>query len=123
MRQTLKAIIISVSILSIPLLARGVQAQEYPDVNIAPATPAVARHLHSHDITEDALSQGSTEYVIGSHPADSHRITLTRQQLEDILEGTTVIVRSSKDEDGGKLKAHQHRMSITLNVVGAGSGW
>ena len=54
MRQTLITVIISVSILSIPLLARGVQAQEYLTVKVAGATPAVARHSHSHDITEDA---------------------------------------------------------------------
>lgn len=119
----LKTIVILALVLSFTLVARGVQAQENLEVKIAPATPAVARHSHSHDITEDALSQGSREFVIGSHPTESHRITLTRQQLADILEGTTVIVRSSKDEDGGKLKAHQHRVSITLTVEEAGSGW
>jgi ABC-type Zn uptake system ZnuABC Zn-binding protein ZnuA len=122
MRQTLITVIISVSILSIPLLARGVQAQEYLTVKVAGATPAVASHSHSHDITEDALKDGAKEYVIGSDSADSHRITLNSEQLLDIQEGTTVIVRSSKDEDSGKVKAHQHRVSITLDAE-AESGW
>ena len=122
MRQTLKTIIISLSILSLPLLARGVQAQENLTVKVAGATPAVASHSHSHDITEDALKDGAKEYVIGSDSADSHRISLNSEQLLDIQEGTTVIVRSSKDEDSGKVKAHQHRVSITLEA-GAESGW
>ncbi len=122
MRQTLKTIIISVSFFSIPLLARGVQAQENLTVKVAGATPAVASHSHSHDITEDALKEGANEYVIGSDSADSHRITLNSEQLLDIQEGTTVIVRASKDEDGGKVKTHQHRVSITLEAE-AESGW
>jgi hypothetical protein len=52
------------SILIIPLLARGVQAQEKLQVKVAGATPAVASHSHSHDITENALRGGSTEYTI-----------------------------------------------------------
>ena len=122
MHQTLITVIISVSILSIPLLARGVQAQENLTVKVAGATPAVASHSHSHDITEDALKDGAKEYVIGSDSADSHRITLNSEQLLDIQEGTTVIVRSSKDEDSGKVKAHQHRVSITLEAE-AESSW
>ena len=109
--------------MSIPLLSDGVQAQDKLTVKVAGATPAVASHSHSHDITEDALKDGAKEYVIGSDSADSHRITLNSEQLLDISEGTTVIVRSSKDEDGGKVKAHQHRVSITLNVEEADSGW
>jgi hypothetical protein len=123
MNNVEKTIIILASILIIPLLARGVQAQEKLQVKVAGATPAVASHSHSHDITENALRGGSTEYTIGSDPKDSHRITLNSQQLADIREGTTVIVRTSKDEDGGKIKAHQHRVGINLKVEEAEAGW
>ena len=122
MRQILNTTMILAFALSIPLLARGVQAQENLEVKIAPASPAVAKHSHSHDITEDDLTGGTTAYVLGSHPYDSHSITLTSQQLADIREGTTVIVRTAKDKDGGKFKSHQHRVSITLEVE-AESGW
>ncbi len=122
MQQFLKAIMILAIVLSIPLLARGVQAQENLQVKIAPASPAVAKHSHSHDFTEDDLTGGTTTYVLGSHPDDSHSITLTSGQLADITEGTTVIVRTGKDKDGGKFKSHQHRVSITLEVE-AESGW
>ena len=122
MQQFLKAIMILAIVSSIPLLARGVQAQENLEVKIAPASPGVAKHSHSHDITEDDLTGGTTTYVLGSHPDDSHDITLTRQQLADIGEGTTIIVRTGKDKDGGKFKSHQHRVSITLEVE-AESGW
>ena len=122
MQQFLKAIMILAIVLSIPLLARGVQAQENLQVKIAPASPAVAKHSHSHDITADDLTGRTTTYVIGSHPDDRHSITLTSGQLADIAEGTTVIVRTAKDKDGGKFKSHQHRVSITLEVE-AESGW
>ncbi len=122
MQQFLKAIMILAIVLSIPLLARGVQAQEKLQVKIAPASPAVAKHSHSHDFTEDDLTGGTTTYVLGSHPDDRHSITLTSEQLADIADGTTVIVRTGKDKDGGKFKSHQHRVSITLEVE-AESGW
>lgn len=123
MQKFLKAIMILAIMLSIPLMARGVQAQENLQVKIAPASPAVAKHSHSHDITEDKLTGGTTTYVLGSHPDDNHSITLTSQQLADIREGTTVIVLTGKDKDGGKFKAHQHRVSITLKAEEAESGW
>lgn len=122
MQQFLKAIMILAIVLSIPLLARGIQAQENLQVKIAPASPAVAKHSHSHDITADDLTGRTTTYVLGSHPDDSHGITLTSGQLADIAEGTTVIVRTSKDKDSGMFKSHQHRVSITLEAE-AESGW
>lgn len=122
MKQFLKAIMILAIVLSIPLLARGIQAQEDLQVKIAPASPAVAKHSHSHDITADDLTGGTTTYVLGSHPDDSHSVTLTNEQLADITEGTTVIVRTGKDKDSGKFKSHQHRVSIILEAE-AESGW
>ncbi len=79
MHQCLKAIMILAIVLSIPLLARGIQAQENLQVKIASASPAVAKHSHSHDITEDNLTGGTTTYGLGSHPDDSHSITLTSE--------------------------------------------
>ncbi len=122
MHQLLRAIMILAIVLSIPLLARGVQAQEDLQVKIAPASPAVAKHSHSHDITADDLTGRTTTYVLGSHPDDRHSITLTTEQLLDITEGTTVIVRAGKDKDSGKFKSHQHRVSITFKAE-AESGW
>ena len=122
MQHFLKAIMILAIVSSIPLLASGIEAQEDLQVKIAPASPAVAKHSHSHDITADDLTGSTTTYVLGSHPDDRHSITLTSGQLADIDEGTTVIVRTGKDKDSGKFKSHQHRVSITFEAE-AESGW
>ncbi|MFQ5902286.1 MAG: hypothetical protein ACE5JO_01205 [Candidatus Binatia bacterium] len=72
----------------------------------------------------ESLKQGKTEYLLGSHPKDSHRITLTRQQVADLLDGTTIIVRSDKDKETGNTKAHRHRVTITLkSEEPESSGW
>ncbi len=109
---------------SLALLPRGAQAQQELEVEIGAASPSGSEHSHKHDITVEDLKQGKTRSLLGSNPEDSHHIPLTRQQVADILDGTTIIVRSGKDKEAGDTKAHQHRVTITLTTEEPeSSGW
>ena len=99
--------------LSFILLAFGVQAQEEVEVKVAAPPPAVASHSHDHNITVGSIKRGKREYTLQNKAEDRHQINLTRTQRADLLDGTAVIIRSSKDENGGDLKEHQHRVTIT----------
>ncbi len=124
MKPNAKSILMLGIVLSLLLLVRGVQAEGELNVEIDPPTPSVASHSHSNDITEESLKEGKTKYMLTSDPEDSHRTTLTKQQVSDILDGTTIIIRSSMDKDGGKLKAHQHGLGITFTAEEPeSSGW
>ena len=100
-------------LLSLPLPALEVEAQEELQVKIAPAPPSVASHSHNHNITLEALKRGETEYRLQSKAEDSHTIKPTKVQRLDLLDGTTLILTTGKDEDGGNFKTHQHRVTIT----------
>ena len=108
---------------SLGLLLPAAEAQENLEVKIGPSSPSVAEHSHEHDVTDQALKQGKTQYQLGSKPEDSHRITLTREQLANVVEGTTIIVESDKDQEAGNIKTHQHRVTVTLKVEPPDSGW
>ena len=124
MDQHWKSILIFVFALSFPLLARGVQAQEEVAVKIAAPSPSVASHSHDNNITVGSIKRGKREYTLQSKPEDRHQINLTRNQRADLLDGTAVIIRSSKDENGGDLKEHQHRVTITYKgEEKESSGW
>jgi len=111
-------------LLSLPLIARGVYAQEEVEVKIAPPLTSVGRHSHDHNITAQAVKRSKTEYMLQSKPEDSHKISPSRTQISDLLNGTTVIYLSSKDADSGDLKAHQHRVTITYKAEKEeASGW
>jgi len=113
-----------VSTLSFALLASGVQAQEEVDIKIAAPSPSVASHSHDHNITVGSIKRGKREYTLQSKSEDRHQINLTRTQRADLLDGTTVIIRSGKDENGGDLKEHQHRVTITYKgEEQESSGW
>lgn len=99
-------------------------AQEKLEVKIGDASPAVERHSHKLDITADSLKQGKMEYLLGSSSKANHRVTLTKQQVADIRNGTTIIVESDKSQDAGDIKAHQHKVTITLKAEKEErSGW
>ena len=108
---------------SLGFFLSAARAQENLEVKIGPSSPSVAEHSHEHDITGQSLKQGNIQYELGSKPKDSHRITLTREQLADIVEGTTIIVESDKDQEAGTIKVHQHRVTFTLKVEPPDSGW
>ncbi len=111
-------------LMSLPLPALEVKAQEELQVKIAPASSSVASHSHNHNITLEALKRGETEYMLQSKAEDSHTIKLTRVQRFDLLDGTTLIITTGKDEDGGDFKAHQHRVTITYEGrEEEASGW
>lgn len=109
---------------SLGLLPRGAQAQQELEVKVGPPLSSGADHSHEHDITVESLKRGKTQYLLGSNPENSHRITLTRQQMADTLDGTTIIVQSGKDKETGNTKAHRHRVTITLKTEEPeSSGW
>ena len=110
--------------LSFTLLAFGVQAQQEVEVKIGAPSPSVASHSHDHNITVGSLNRGKTEYTLRSKSQDRHKINLTAAQRADLLDGTTVIIRFSKDGDGGDLKEHQHQVTITVKgEERESSGW
>ncbi len=99
-------------------------AQEQLDIRIGSASPSTDRHSHQHDITVDSLKQGKAEYQLKGSSEVSHRVVLTKQQLADILNGTTVIIQSDKSQDAGNVKAHQHRVTVTVKTEERErSGW
>ncbi|MFQ5682279.1 MAG: hypothetical protein ACE5HC_03310 [Candidatus Binatia bacterium] len=101
-----------------------VQADDEFTIKIGPAAPSVAKHAHKLEITAFSLKQGKGDYKLGSRPEDSHAITLTQEQVADLLDGTTVIVESGKDPDSGEFKAHRHRVALTLkDAESTSSGW
>jgi len=113
-----------VSTLIFALLASGVQAQQEMEVKIGPPSPSVASHSHDHNITVGSLNRGKTEYTLRSKSQDRHKANLTAAQRGDLIDGTTVIIRTGKDGDGGDLKEHQHQLTITVKgEEQESSGW
>ncbi len=119
-----KSIGVIVFTLSFTLFVYGVQAQQEVEVKIDAPSPSVASHSHDHNITMGSLIRGKTENTLRSKSQDRHKINLTAAQRRDLLDGTTVIIRSSKDGEGGDLKEHQHQVTITVKgEERESSGW
>ncbi len=124
MNQFGKSFGIVVFTLSFPLLAYGVQAQQEVEVKIGAPSPSVASHSHDHNITVGSVNRDKKEYTLRSKSQDRHQINLTAAQRADLLDRTTVIIRSGKDPDGGDLKEHQHQVTITVKgEERESSGW
>ena len=124
MQRTFTRILLAIVLLALPLTASQARAEDKLKVEIAPAAPSVGKHAHDHDIKIDALKKDKTGYLLQSAAEDSHRISLTRKQVANILDGTTIIVRTEGDGDGGIFKAHRHRVSITFQAEEQeSSGW
>ncbi len=109
--------------LSFTLLALGVPAPQEVEVKIGAPSPSVASHSHDHNITVGSINRGKKEYTLRSMSQDRHKINTTAAQRGDLEDGTTVIIRSSKDGDGGDLREHQHRVTITVKGEEKDSGW
>ena len=118
-----KETVVSALAVSLLLYAPPVWAQQELEVKIgSPASGA--RHSHDHDITTEALKQGKASFTLKSSPQESHRINLTRKQVTDLLDGTTIIVNSSDGESNEGGKKHQHRVTLTVKSQEAESaGW
>jgi hypothetical protein len=101
------------------------QAQEVK-VRVSPASIPGMEHEHTHNIAPAALKSGATEFHIGGNPEDIHDIKLSKTQVQNLLNGTTVIVDTELDAPGG-LSAHVHRLTITTIKVAPqqqeSSGW
>ena len=124
MNQFGKSIGVVVFASSFTLLAYGVQAQQEVEIKIGAPSPSVASHSHDHNITVGSIKRGNREYTLQSKSEDRHQINLTRTQRADLLDDTTVIIRSSKDRDDGDFKEHQHRVTITYKgEEKESSGW
>ena len=63
---------------------------------------SAAKKAHSHDLSQEALKEGRKEYTVEASGEASYKISLTQQQIEDILGGTTVIVETA--QGGMKVK-------------------
>ncbi|HSR52508.1 MAG TPA: hypothetical protein VLV83_16915 [Acidobacteriota bacterium] len=63
---------------------------------------SMAKKVKEHNLTQEALKQGQTEYEAKTADGTAHKFTLTEKQIEDILGGTTVIVETS--QGGMKVK-------------------
>ncbi|MEE8585514.1 MAG: hypothetical protein V3T83_11750 [Acidobacteriota bacterium] len=63
---------------------------------------SAAKNAHSHDLSQEALKEGRKEYTVAASSEASYKISLTQQQIEDILGGTTVIVETA--QGGMKVK-------------------
>ena len=113
-----------VFILCFTLLAFGVQAQQEVEVKIGAPSPSVASHSHDHNITVGSIKRGKKEYTLRSKSQDRHKINPTAAQRGDLLDGTTLIIRSTQDSNGGDLKEHQHQVTITVKgEERESSGW
>lgn len=106
------------------LLFRPGFSQEELHIQVGSASPSVGNHSHAHDVTVDALKKGTAEYLLKGSSEGSHRVVLTKQQIADLLNGTTVIVQSEKSDESGKIRAHQHRVTLTVKAEERErSGW
>ena len=124
MNQFGKSFGVVVFTLSFTLLAYGVQAQQEVEVKIGAPSPSVASHSHDHNITVGSINRGKKVYTLRSKSQDRHKVNLTRNQRADLLDDTTVIIRSSKDRDSGDFKEHQHQVTITVKgEEKESSGW
>jgi hypothetical protein len=63
---------------------------------------SMAKKAQSHDITTESLKEGKKEYTVTGSGEASYKISLTEQQIEDLLGGTTVIVETA--QGGMKVK-------------------
>ncbi len=124
MNQFGKIVVMAVLSLSLTLLAVGVQAQQEVEVKIGAASPSVASHTHDNNITVNSVNRRKTEYTLRGKSKDRHKVNLTSVQKGDLRDGTTVMIRSTKDAGDGDFKAHQHQVTITLKGEETeSSGW
>jgi hypothetical protein len=63
-------------------------------------TAAKAKAIKKHDITMADLEKGKMDYTVQDKKGQKYKVTLTEQQVKDILAGTTVMA----DTEGGKMK-------------------
>ncbi len=63
---------------------------------------SAAKKAHSHDVSHESLTEGRKEYSVSASAGASYKFSLTQQQIEDILGGTTVIVETA--QGGMKVK-------------------
>lgn len=116
-------LLVAIAALSVALCVTAF-ADEELEVEIGAAAPSVGDHSHAHDITVDALKRGKMEYLLKGGSEGSHRVVLTKQQVADLLNGTAAIIQSEKSQDTGKIKSHQHRVTITVKIrERERSGW
>jgi len=114
----------SIGLFLVCLLGAG-YAQEVK-VQVSPASIPGMEHKHTHNLAPAALKAGTTEFRIGGAPEDTHSIKLSKAQLQDLLNGTTVIVDTEVDPNAG-LPGHVHRLTITTIKMASQqqetSGW
>ena len=95
-------------------------------VQLSPASIPGMEHKHTHNMTPAALKKGTLEFRIGGGAEDVHRVKLSKAQLQNLTNGTTVIVDTGLDASGA-LPAHIHRLTITtINMAPEkqeSSGW
>ena len=71
---------------------------------------------YKSDITLDALKSGTTAYMVSSM-GKSYEVKLTKQQIKDVLKGTTVMVDSSKNGSSAV------RVNLAVEGEAESSGW
>ena len=69
---------------------------------------ANAKEAKEHDLTLEKLTDGKTIYMV-KHRRQEYKIVLTERQIEDILEGTTVMVSTVAEGN-----APSYRVTITI---------
>jgi len=71
---------------------------------------------YNSDVTLDALKAGKTDYMV-SGMGNTYEVKLTKQQVKDVMNGTTVMVDSSQNGGSGV------RVSLTVEGEAESSGW
>lgn len=75
-----------------------------------------AQAAAEHNLTLEGLENGELEYWATDGQEGTFRFTLTPQQTQDVLDGTTVMATTS-GEGASKM------VSITMKEAGGESGW
>jgi hypothetical protein len=68
---------------------------------------AGAAEAADHDVTESALESGRKEYMVTAPDGKSYTIELTERQIDDLMDGTTVLVPTR--EGGMKVSITKER--------------
>jgi len=78
-------------------------------------SPGESSHYTS-DMTLEALKAGTADYRV-SGMGKTYRVKLTKQQIKDVLNGTTVMVDSSQNGGSGV------RVNLSVEGEPESSGW
>ncbi|HSR68378.1 MAG TPA: hypothetical protein VLU25_10585 [Acidobacteriota bacterium] len=93
-------VLAAVAVLAGACASVSADAKEYK-VEIGESA-SMAKVAEEHDVTEEALKEGRSEYSVKAADGMSYKFMLSEKQIKDLMDGSTVVVDTA--EGGMKVK-------------------